>query len=250
MSSLWVHTRERKDSSLLWARVRRAKGLFPVFVPVVALMLTAAAYSPVAPPSAQPPPKPVLVYGDSIISETTPYLAPFVTEVHSRGGSALCEWIDTIAQDVERAHPRLVVVSFIGNDCPWNPGVSFDGQQAQYAQDVQALKARIPGTLILWVLNPVMNPRVPYMRFTDPPPNDVYAAEPLHVDAGARVEDNGAFGDRLTCRADESSAMGCASGTIRVRADDGGHLCTANGVAVAEYCSGARRFSQGVRSAL
>src|SRR5262249_9957906 len=85
---------------------------------------------------------------------------------------------------------------------------------------------------------------------TDPPPNDVYAAQPLHVDAGAWVEDNGAYADRLTCRADETSAMGCNSGTIRVRADDGGHLCTANGVAVAEYCAGARRFSEGIRSAL
>src|SRR5262249_50785516 len=101
---------------LLCALLRRAKGLIPVFVLAVALMLTAAAYVPVASSPAQPPPKPVLVYGDSIISEATPYLAPFVTEIHSRRGSALCEWIDTIAQDVERAHPRLVVVSFIGND--------------------------------------------------------------------------------------------------------------------------------------
>lgn len=160
-----------------------------LLIPLVALGACVACVPAKQP--APPPPPPsggVVVYGDSIIEEARPYLD---ADVRAFGGTALCDWSDAIVQMANDYHPRLIVLSFIGNNVtPCMEGTWTDEDvRARYFIYMTSLKQRIPNQPLLWVVNPIIHDSVRGLR--EPTPNPLYVAEPSHVDAGAAVEGPG-----------------------------------------------------------
>jgi len=58
---------------------------------------------------------PVLVYGDSLIEQATPYLQS-TDQIRAFGGTALCDWVDKMARAATVEQPSVMVVEFVGND--------------------------------------------------------------------------------------------------------------------------------------
>jgi len=182
---------------------------------------------------------PVLVYGDSLLEQASPYLRS-TDQVHAFGGTALCDWIDNMARAASIEQPSVMVVEFVGNDLtPCMQGYHTPGQvRAKYEADMVRLKQRVDAP-ILWVGPPAFRGRTPAAR-------GLYASEPRFVDAGDVVLAHGAYTDTLPCLADEGRLQGCVNGRIRVRASDGTHFATTG----SGYSSGGRRFADAIDDAV
>lgn len=154
----------------------------------IAAVLLAAAGACSYLPAKSPPDGLVIVYGDSLIEQAKPYL---YGEVNAYGGTALCDWVDKVATEAATVHPRLIVLSFIGNNfTSCMSGYTTPEQvQAKYAADIQALKQRVGSTPLMWVLNPrCRDQQACATSFAgEPAPNRPFVVE-QHVDAGAVVE--------------------------------------------------------------
>jgi hypothetical protein len=95
---------------------------------------------------------PVLVYGDSLIEQASPYLQS-TDQVSAFGGTALCDWVDNMAKAASVEQPSVMVVEFVGNDLtPCMQGYHTPDQvRAKYEADMARLKRRVENTPILWV---------------------------------------------------------------------------------------------------
>jgi len=182
---------------------------------------------------------PVLVYGDSLIEQASPYLQS-TDQVRAFGGTALCDWVDKMARAATVEQPSVMVVEFVGNDLtPCMNGYQTPDQvQAKYEADMARLKRRV-GAPILWVGAPAFRDRAPATL-------GLYSSEPKFVDAGEAVLADGAYTDTLPCLADEGSIQGCVNGRIRVRASDGTHFATSG----SGYSAGGRRFADAIDNAV
>ena len=182
---------------------------------------------------------PVLMYGDSLLVQASPYLRS-TDEVRAYGGTALCDWVDKIAQASSVEQPSMLVVEFVGNDLtPCMQGYTTPDQvRAKYEADMARLKRRVEAP-ILWVGPPA---------FRDSPPAalGLYSTEPRFVDAGQAVLANGVYSDTLPCLPDEGSVHGCINGRIRVRAFDGAHFAKSG----SGYSAGGRRFADAIDEAV
>ena len=94
---------------------------------------------------------PVLVYGDSLIEQATPYLQS-TDQVRAFGGTALCDWVDKMARAANVEQPSMMVVEFVGNDLtPCMQGYQTPDQvRAKYEADMARLKQLVDAP-ILWV---------------------------------------------------------------------------------------------------
>jgi hypothetical protein len=175
----------------------------------------------------------VLVYGDSLMEQAAAYVE--ATEINAAGGTAICDWTERILRDALVERPDLVVLQFAGNKFPFGCMAGHvDDAHEKYAWDVANLAARL-SVPILWVRTP---PPLDNM-------NDLYAAQPLSVDAGAAVTENGRFVWDLPCLPDELAWCG-ERGRIMVRPwPDEVHLCPQLPTC-ATYSSGARRFGDAI----
>jgi hypothetical protein len=182
---------------------------------------------------------PVLVYGDSLIEQASPYLQS-TDQVHAFGGTALCDWVDKMARAATVEQPSVMVVEFVGNDLtPCMNGYQTPDQvRAKYEADMARLKRRVDAP-ILWVGAPAFRNRAPFTL-------GLYSSEPKFVDAGEAVLADGAYTDTLPCFADEGSIQGCINGRIRVRASDGTHFATSG----SGYSAGGRRFADAIDNAV
>ena len=182
---------------------------------------------------------PVLVYGDSLIEQASPYLRS-TDQVRAFGGTALCDWVDKMARASTLEQPSVMVVEFVGNDLtPCMQGYQTPDQvRAKYEADMARLKRRVDAP-ILWVGPPVFRDRAPATL-------GLYSSEPRFVDAGEAVLNDGAYTDTLPCLADEGSIQGCVNGRIRVRASDGTHFATSG----SGYSAGGRRFADAIDKAV
>lgn len=192
--------------------------------------------------SVSAPPKrtgPVLMYGDSLLEEATPYVRS-TDQVRAFGGTALCDWVDNIAKASALEQPSVMVVEFVGNNLtPCMHGYTAPEQvRAKYEADMAELKQRVDAP-ILWVGPPMFRDRAPAAE-------GLYDSERRFVDAGQAVLADGAYTDSLPCLPDESAAKGCVNGRIRVRAPDGAHFATST----SGYSSGARRFAEAIDQAV
>jgi hypothetical protein len=182
---------------------------------------------------------PVIMYGDSLLVQATPYLRS-TDEVRAYGGTALCDWVDKIARASAVEQPSVLVVEFVGNDLtPCMQGyTSPDEVRAKYEADMARLKRRVDSP-ILWVGPP---------EFRDGPPATLglYSSEPRFVDAGQAVLADGVYTNTLPCLPDEGSVQGCVNGRIRVRASDGAHFATSG----SGYSAGGRRFADAIDEAV
>jgi hypothetical protein len=205
--------------------------------------LTAFAPFDSSPSGAPPPPRrqgPVLMYGDSLLESAAPYVRS-TDQVRALGGTALCDWVDNIAQAAAVEQPSVMVVEFVGNDLTkCMDGYNTPGQvRAKYNADATALKERVD-VPILWVGPPLF-------RSGPSPTRGLFDTEPLFVDAGDAVMAEGAYTDSLPCLPDEGRARGCSAGDrISVRAQDGVHFGTTG----SSYLSGARRFADAIDEAV
>ena len=194
-------------------------------------------------PTARPAPSksrgPVLVYGDSLIEQATPYLQS-TDQVRAFGGTALCDWVDKMARAANVEQPSMMVVEFVGNDLtPCMQGYQTPDQvRAKYEADMARLKQLVDAP-ILWVGPPAFRDRAPAAL-------GLYSSEQRFVDAGDAVLADGAYTDTLPCLADEGQIQGCVNGRIRVRASDGTHFATSG----SGYSAGGRRFADAIDSAI
>ncbi len=183
---------------------------------------------------------PVLVYGDSLIEQASPYLQ-HADQVRAFGGTALCDWVDNMAKAATVEQPSVMVVEFVGNDLtPCMQRYQTPAQvRAKYEADMARLKRRVEDTRILWV-------GAPTFRDRPPPTLGLYSSQPAFVDAGEAVLNDGAYTDTLPCLADEGLMQGCVNGRIRVRALDGAHFATSR----SGYSAGGRRFADAIDNAI
>ncbi len=182
---------------------------------------------------------PVLVYGDSLIEQATPYLQSS-DQIRAFGGTALCDWVDKMARAATVEQPSMMVVEFVGNDLtPCMQGYQTPDQvRAKYEADMARLK-QLVNAPILWVGPPAFRDRAPAAL-------GLYSSEQRFVDAGDAVLADGAYTDTLPCLADEGQIQGCVNGRIRVRASDGAHFATSG----SGYSAGGRRFADAIDSAI
>jgi hypothetical protein len=182
---------------------------------------------------------PVLIYGDSLIEQATPYLQS-TDEIRAFGGTALCDWVDKMARAASVEQPSMMVVEFVGNDLtPCMQGYQTPDQvRAKYEADMARLKQLVDAP-ILWVGPPAFRDRAPATL-------GLYSSEPRFVDAGEAVLADGAYTDTLPCLADEGWIQGCVNGRIRVRASDGTHFATSG----SGYSAGGRRFADAIDEAV
>jgi hypothetical protein len=182
---------------------------------------------------------PVLVYGDSLIEQATPYLQSS-DQIRAFGGTALCDWVDKMARAATVEQPSVMVVEFVGNDLtPCMQGYQTPDQvRAKYEADMARLKLLVEAP-ILWVGPPAFRDRAPAAL-------GLYSSEQRFVDAGDAVLADGAYTDTLPCLADEGQIQGCVNGRIRVRASDGAHFATSG----SGYSAGGRRFADAIDSAI
>jgi hypothetical protein len=182
---------------------------------------------------------PVLVYGDSLIEQATPYLQS-TDQIRAFGGTALCDWVDKMARAATVEQPSMMVVEFVGNDLtPCMQGYQTPDQvRAKYEADMARLKQLVDAP-ILWVGAPAFRDRAPATL-------GLYSSERQFVDAGEAVLADGAYTDTLPCLADEGQIQGCVNGRIRVRASDGKHFATSG----SGYSAGGRRFADAIDSAI
>jgi hypothetical protein len=182
---------------------------------------------------------PVLMYGDSLLVQAIPYLRS-TDEVRAYGGTALCDWVDKIAQAATVEQPSVLVIQFVGNDLtPCMHGYTTPDQiRAKYEADMARLKRRVD-TPILWVGPPAFRDEAPAGL-------GLYSSEPRFVDAGQAVLANGVYTDTLPCLPDEGWVQGCVNGRIRVRAPDGAHFAKSG----SGYSAGGRRFADAIDEAV
>src|SRR5437879_9335643 len=104
---------------------------------------------------------PVLVYGDSLIEQATPYLQS-TDQVRAFGGTALCDWVDKMARAANVEQPSMMVVEFVGNDLtPCMQGYQTPDQvRAKYEADMARLKQLVDAP-ILGVGGPGLRERGP-----------------------------------------------------------------------------------------
>ena len=104
-------------------------------------------------PTARPAPSksrgPVLVYGDSLIEQATPYLQS-TDQVRAFGGTALCDWVDKMARAATVEQPSMMVVEFVGNDLtPCMQGYQTPDQvRAKYEADMARLKQLVDAPIL------------------------------------------------------------------------------------------------------
>jgi hypothetical protein len=226
--------------SVFW--MKRGLVVLTIVAALAAFALFASSSSP-SPSTAQSKASrsrgPVLVYGDSLIEQASPYLRS-TDQVRAFGGTALCDWVDKMARASAVEEPSVMVVEFVGNDLtPCMQGYETPDQvRAKYEADMARLKRRVDAP-ILWVGPPAFRDRASATL-------DLYSSEPRFVDAGAAVLADGAYTDTLPCLADEGSIQGCVNGRIRVRASDGTHFATSG----SGYSAGGRRFADAIDSAV
>lgn len=223
-------------------------------VSVVAVAMLAAACFPPPPP---PPTPTILYFTDSLGDEAHPRFAadfgPYGYEVVKRslGGTALCDWFESITTELKRYTPAAVVLQFSGNQItPCIAGAP--DVPARYAADLHHafdLLAGVPAARIFVVAAPVTNGGDPTALNAALQPVTTSRGGTWVPGAAAAVLDGGSFAWELPCLPDETPAIGCrVDGLIEVRSADGGHFCPVRPPATCPpvYSSGARRFADGM----
>jgi hypothetical protein len=200
------------------------------------------------PTAADRPPGPVRIalYGDSIAVEAEGAFALMLTasgraELRTRvaGGTAICDFFDTMRADLVEFRPDAVVMEFSGNaltGCVHHEPFTTAEYYRRYRADADAVMALYEpaGIPVYWVGPPLPRPRagvaddwgllnVMYSRIPD------QHAGAAYVDAGQAVLRDGAYTDYLPCLFYEpcegSPDPATGEPANRVRGPDGVHFC-------------------------
>ncbi|HUY22483.1 MAG TPA: hypothetical protein VMV22_09075 [Acidimicrobiales bacterium] len=236
----------------------------------VVLLLTAAAPVAMAAPHK---PKTAVLYGDSLLWETTKALMKDIRKdvgwrvvVRAVPATAPCDWLPQLQRDIARFRPTLVGLESAGASwtrCMIDPatgGHYIDTTPAwvdKYTYDLDAFFRTVTGSGVR-------------MMFIAPPPTALFTAVSDDLVAIADVESakfpgasvarapalavtvGGKFTWTLPCMGDEGTRKGCESGRIAVRNSDGLHFCPRPwGRNVCPgYSSGEMRFAAGIAASI
>jgi hypothetical protein len=211
----------------------------------------------------------VILYGDSLAFEARDAFALSLqsgdVEVVDRtfGGTAICDRLDRMREDLHDLQPWAVAFEFVGNNvtpCMRGPAgpLTGDGLVQKYRDDARTATELFAGAgvRVYWMGAPISatpeagdfaRVRRGYeadsgrLTFATPPFPRVQ-----YVDAGQAVLDHGQFTATLPCLPSEGEGVGCVDGRIPVRALDGLHLCPVRTRQGDDRCpvysSGAARF--------
>jgi len=269
---------------------RRARGLFAVVAAVLVATIafagglaagrssaqergdtTAPGEGAAAAPSTSLPGPPtnnphVIIYGDSLVTQAEPYLhavSPALgleVEARALGGTAPCDFLQPLQDDLDAHKVDLVVWAFSGNSIgscmdgadgkPIGGEALFDKYRADTEKAIDAADAAgVPFVLA--------SPPAPHL------PGDVWeqldtvyrslaGAHPTiqYADAGVAISPEGKFVDTQRClpfeqRIPQARDACAADGTIIVRGSDG-HFCPAPSTTSLDcktYSSGAMRYA-------
>jgi hypothetical protein len=217
-----------------------------------------------------------LVIGDSLVLESAVPLQRQVerhdgwaASVHAYGGSAPCDWISWLPDDLASFHPTIVGISTVGN---WYPSACMTGIApnspefwAKYRADLSTLIGLVKeaGAHVVLFTPPPMRgaTRNAISKQMVVELEALAAKHHVAVANGTRTVLGGAtYMPVQPCRPDETATMGCHDGTIAVRTqppapDAGLHLCPtglllATDFRCASYSSGEVRFAEAVTRAL
>jgi hypothetical protein len=212
----------------------------------------------------------VILYGDSLAFEARDAFALTLQrgndiEVVDRtfGGTAICDWLDRMRQDLHDLQPVAVVLEFAGNNvtpCVQGPQGPLTGPALadKYRSDARAATGIFAGAgvRVYWMgAPPILGAQAGDFELI----RHVYEAEPgrvttatppfgpvEYVDAGGAIVEGGRFSATLPCLPSEDAADGCVDGRIPVRALDGVHFCPVREGPGTDRCpvysSGAMRF--------
>jgi hypothetical protein len=215
-----------------------------------------------------------ILYGDSLAFEAQSFFASTLAAsgrgtvlVRAYGGTAICNWFDTMAQDAATFRPNAVVLDFTGNSFP---GTCMDGlapgslaYYMKYAADAtEAVRIfTAVGARVYLASFPVdLHPQASW-----PELNQVFAQVAAqnpgasYVDAAASVELNGQFTWTLPCLFFEPCTGPVVGGVPSnvVRDPEGAHFCPDGNFVVTGstgYCdvwsSGAFRYGMALASGI
>jgi hypothetical protein len=210
----------------------------------------------------------VIVYGDSLSTQAEPYIQVVAralglqVEVRALGGTAPCDFVPRIEDDIASKHVDLAVWAFSGNSvgsCMLGPdGKPFTGQAMldKYRDDTEAAIEAAERADVPFILASPPAPHLPgdvweqldgvYRRLASAHPRIQYA------DAGVAISPDGEFVDTQRCLPFEQripqarEACDAANGRITVRGSDG-HFCpvatTTGSLECTTYSSGAMRYA-------
>jgi hypothetical protein len=212
----------------------------------------------------------VILYGDSLAFEARNVFALSLqrgndVEVVDRtfGGTAICDRLERMRQDLHDLQPVAVVLEFVGNNvtpCMRGPNgpLTGDALVQRYGDDARSATELFAGAgvRVFWMGAPPVatSQAADFTRirrgYEAEATRLTFATPPLprvrYVDAGRAVAEDGRFTATLPCLPSEGAGEGCVDGHIRMRALDGVHFCpvrTAQGDdGCPGYSSGAVRF--------
>jgi hypothetical protein len=212
----------------------------------------------------------VILYGDSLAFESRDVFVLSLqrggdVEVVDRtfGGTAICDRISEMRQDLHDLQPSAVAFEFIGNNltpCMRGPTGPLTGAALvqKYRDDASTATELFAGAgvRVYWMGAPstataeagvFAGIRHGYaaeagrLTYATPPTSGV-----RYVDAGQALLDGGRFAATLPCLPPEGAGEGCVDGRIPVRAPDGLHFCPVRTSPGTDRCpvysSGAVRF--------
>jgi hypothetical protein len=258
LGGMALGSRGRKSST-------RSGGLLPLVL-TVALVGGAFAYSH-AKADASHPGGMIILYGDSLSAEASPYFADELARTTTAlvipktiPGTGPCSAMDAMRSDAT-LHPDVVVIQYVGNNampCARDAnGNRLTGQALtdRYEADVRAEVDLFAsqGTKVVLVGGPDA-PGLPggatlqiadaYQRIVDEWDDRAFGRVRYADAAGTVTGPDHRFVDKLPCAPDEGPAQGCTNGEVEVRSPDQAHFCPAEGIYM--VCPvpnpGARRF--------
>ena len=198
----------------------------------------------------------VVLYGDSLTWEAQDVFVQSFADraglqvvVRTFGGTAICDWLDTMTDDAATLSPGAVVVEFSGNnmtpcmqDAAGQPltGTAF---VERYTADAEAVIATFAptGAQVVFAGAPISRSAEESGDFNGGRLNALYERMGRthdgvrYFDAGAAVLESGHWTATLPCLPAEPCTGGfdaAGQGVNVVRAPDGGHFCPASAGAV------------------
>jgi len=249
-------------ASEVLSRVRRAV----IGASLVVALASSCALAGAPRAGAAAAPKTVLMYGDSILFESTPVIthafagkAAWNVRIRGLPGSAPCDWLPQLTSDLRHLHPDIVVLETMGNDLTAcitraSPTRGSPAYFRKYTADIRTYfaGAKKAGAHVLFVQPlPVVKERFTKIlgRLTNIAKAE--AAEFGNVTISGATRRALAEADKFTatkpCLAGESASMGCNKATSRivVRAPDHLHLCPTGYPTDASFFAGCPVYSSG-----
>jgi len=216
------------------------------------------------PPTSEPH---VTIYGDSLVTQAEPYLQVVAqalgldVEVRALGGTAPCDFLQPLHDDLDAHKVDLIVWAFSGNSigsCMDGADGKPVGGQALFDKYHDDTEKAINAATAAGVPFVLASPPAPHL------PGDVWekldsvyrwlaGAHPTvqYADAGVAISPEGQFVDTQRClpfeqRIPQAREACAADGMIAVRGSDG-HFCpvpsTTGSLACTTYSSGAMRYA-------